>query len=113
MHKFIFFLGVIASAGLLSSEAGAVKKKTKGQAIEFLKITMKQVTVSNVSRQSNPTGSKTSVSGPLSSSGGTKGLTAPPSALSLSQPGLLGGSSTGSGGTTGGTFKRPTTTTAR
>src|SRR5262245_8146252 len=111
MHKFIFFLGVIASAGLLSSEAGAVKKKTKGQAIEFLKITMKQVTVSNVSRQSNPTGSKTSVSGPLSSSGGTKGLTAPPSALS--QPGLLGGSSTGSGGTTGGTFKRPSTTTAR
>ena len=39
-----------------------------------------------------------------------KGLTAP---SALSQPGLLGGSSTGSGGTTGGTFKRPTTTTAR
>jgi len=64
--------------------------------------------VKSVNRQSNPTGIKTSVSGPLSSSAGTKGLTAPPSALS--QPGLLGASSTGSGGTTGGTFKRPTTT---
>src|SRR5262245_34954764 len=47
--------------------------------------------------QSNPTG--------------TKGLTAPPSALS--QPGLLGGSSTGSGGTTGGMTKQPTTTRVR
>jgi len=83
------FLGPEAWAQKKSSQMDLLKRLATGKHIDKGMLTVRG--------QSNPPG--------------TKGLTAPPSALS--QPGLLGGSSTGSGGTTGGMTKQPTTTRVR
>ena len=72
MRKPIFFLtfATIVAAGLLVSEAEAKgkRKNDNGKVLEFFKVTMTHVTVSNVSR---PAGGSTGDRAKLPPTGGT------------------------------------------